>query len=200
VIAALRAASLTLERYGENLDPNDRRTLRSGFTRELARLEHLIEPPAPPPPQDFVVDDALRPVIAAEREAGLAVQSTLNGLRAHGRPEDLATVVHNLLVNARRHAPGSPVVIRAEHAGSDLRIYAEDCGPGIPPAERDSVFERGARGATTTCGPGSGLGLYVARTLMKEQGGEIDIADRPGGGASFVLTMPAATEAPIGAT
>ena len=194
VIAALRATSLTLERYGENLDPNDRQTLRSGFVRELARLEHLIEPPAPQPPRDFVVDDALQPVIAAEREAGLAVQSTLNGLRAHGRPEDLATVVHNLLVNARRYAPGSPVVLRAEHEGSDLRIYAEDRGPGIAPGERDLVFQRGVRGATTADGPGSGLGLYVAQTLMKEQGGEIGVTDRPGGGASFVLTMPAAAE------
>ncbi|HET7312287.1 MAG TPA: hypothetical protein VFJ17_13280 [Mycobacteriales bacterium] len=69
VIAALRAASLTLERYGDKLEANDRQTLRSGLTRELAQLEHLIEPPAPERTRDFDLQELSRP--AASEPAGV---------------------------------------------------------------------------------------------------------------------------------
>jgi len=112
------------------------------------------------------------------------------GCRAHGRPADFATVVQNLLVNARRHGRGGKVTIRVRDLGDEVQVCVEDRGHGIPEHLRVNAFERGVRGEQSG---GSGLGLYVARTLMLEQDGEIELVDRPGGGTVVVLTLPAAT-------
>jgi signal transduction histidine kinase len=191
-VAALRAATLTLETYGGRLEEDRRSELRSAIVDELGRLQHLVEAGGDKPVVEFGVAQALAPVIAAERENGLVIDAQLTAAPARGRPEDLATVVQHLLVNARRHAGGSDVVVRSWRSGPDLHVSVEDRGPGVPVAEREAVFARGVRGAASWTTPGSGLGLYVARRLMTEQAGSIEIHDRHGGGTTFLLTLPAA--------
>ena len=56
---------------------------------------------------------------------------------------------------------------------------------------RRSIFERSRRGSTSDGVEGSGLGLYVASRLMREQGGDLWVTDNPGGGAAFVMSLPA---------
>jgi signal transduction histidine kinase len=98
-----------------------------------------------------------------------------------------AEVVLVLLDNARRHAPGSPIEVRARELCTKVALYVEDRGNGVSEELRDRLFERGVcRGDTT----GSGLGLYVARRIMREQGGAIFVRSRPGGGTTFVLHFP----------
>ena len=192
-IAALRAAALTLERYGDRVDDVTQRSLRSSIVSELSRLERLIDPARPSSATRFSVEDALWPVIMAERQAGLVVHASVGVECAHGRAHDVARVVQTLLVNAQRYAPGSDVWVRAERAGREVRIHVVDRGPGLPSTEHESIFLRGSRGSTAEGGSGSGLGLYVARKLMAAQGGTIGVQDRPGGGADFVVTLPAAS-------
>jgi signal transduction histidine kinase len=188
VIAALKAASITLDRYDERLDTSVKHNLRSSLVSELARLERVIDGRRREPLQVFRLDVALGPVFTAERENGLVITNKLGSVKALGRPLELATVVQNLLVNARRYAPGSMVRISATSSGGRVQIFVEDRGPGVDPTQHELIFQRGYR-----CGPaetaGSGLGLYLARRLMREQDGEIVLRERSGGGASFVLSL-----------
>ena len=189
VIAALKAASITLDRYDERLETEVKHRLRSSLVSELARLERVIAGRREEPLRAFRLQPALQPLLIAEHENGMSIHADLSDFAVIGRPLELATVVQNLLVNARRHAPGSPVRITATHLHGQTRITVEDRGPGVDPSQRELVFARGHRGNSE--GSGSGLGLYLARRLMREQGGEISVRDRVGGGASFVLTLPA---------
>lgn len=188
VIAALKAASVTLDRYDARLDDEVKHRLRSSLVSELGRLEQVIDSRRQEPLQTFRLDVALSPVFVAERENGLTINNQLGSIRAVGRPLELATVVQNLLVNARHYASGTAVRIRAAVSAVGVQIFVEDRGPGVSPTEQERVFERGYRAASD--GTGTGLGLYLARRLMREQGGEIVLRERDGGGAMFVLSLP----------
>jgi signal transduction histidine kinase len=188
VIAALKAASITLDRYDERLDTKVKHSLRSSLVSELARLERVIDGRRREPLQEFRLDVALGAVLAAERENGLVITNKLGSVKALGRPLELATIVQNLLVNARRYAPGSMVRVSATSSGGRVQILVEDRGPGVDPTHHELVFQRGYQ-CNAGAGEGSGLGLFLARRLMREQGGEVVLRERDGGGASFVLTM-----------
>jgi two-component system sensor histidine kinase KdpD len=98
-------------------------------------------------------------------------------------------VLANLIENALRFSPpGSPVIVRAEHGSTELRIHVVDRGPGITVADRASIFQPFQRGA----GGGSGLGLAIARGFTEANGGRLWTQDDPAGG-HFVLAL--ATEA-----
>jgi signal transduction histidine kinase len=189
MIATLRAASTTLDRHADVLDFETARWLRDAMGLELERLDRLIQGDVRRPPERFELAGAVRPVLATLREEGLDLEDLLEPRWAFGRPEDLAEVVHNLVVNAGRHAPGSTVTLRCDTVGPSVRLLVEDRGPGVRPDLVDRLFERGV---TSDPSAGKGLGLHIGRRLMREQGGDLEVQDRPGGGASFVASLPAA--------
>ena len=108
-------------------------------------------------------------------------------------PELLAQVVRNLVANARRHA--DRVVLSAEAKGRRLSIAVDDDGPGIPPAQRELVFERFHRldSARDRTAGGSGLGLAIARSIVEAHGGRIAAGDSPLGGARVSFELPGFT-------
>lgn len=167
----------------------------AGIVRaELDRLIGLLDGSASPGPlRPFALGDALVPVLAAQRLAGLALRADPDELayRVLGRPAATAGVLANLLTNATRHAPGATVWVRALRAGHTVSVVVDDDGPGIPAAELATVALRGTRGADPVA-PGSGLGLYTAARAMAEQGGTLHVTERPGGGTRVVLTLPVA--------
>jgi two-component system sensor histidine kinase KdpD len=79
-------------------------------------------------------------------------------------------------------------------------ISVEDEGPGIPPGIEERIFEKFFRANPESSATGSGLGLSICRAIAEMHSGRIDAANRPGGGAVFVLTLkaeqPPATESP----
>lgn len=112
-----------------------------------------------------------------------------DGLATDCDRERVLEVLDNLLGNALRFAPaGSSVVLGAVDAGGAVVLSVDDAGPGVPEAEREHIFERGV----TTGGGGSGLGLPVSRALAEAHGGALEVTGAPGGGARFLLTLPAA--------
>jgi hypothetical protein len=109
-----------------------------------------------------------------------------------GNPERSYDVFATLLENARRHAAGATVTLRATRAEGWVSVAVEDSGPGLPASGTDRIFERGW--TTSDRRDGMGLGLYVARRLMEEQGGELVACNSPVGGARFLVRFPAAEE------
>ena len=191
-LAAIRCANGTLYRYAERLDERTKSTLVEALTKELGRLEGLVDPTISHPMIDFSLQELLGPLVATESSLGSEILLHVGDLAVHGRPVDTAAVVQNLLVNARRYAPGSVITVNASRRDGRVEIQVEDSGPGIPERERACVFERGMRGNTSQGVDGTGLGLFVSRRLMAEQHGSLHLRSGAAGGACFVLDLPAA--------
>ncbi len=102
----------------------------------------------------------------------------------------IGQVLANLLDNAHRYAPpGSLITVSGEVRGHCIALSVSDAGPGVPPGERESVFDRYVRFDT---GGRAGIGLTIAKTFVEAHGGRIWVEDAPGGGARFVFTLPLA--------
>jgi two-component system sensor histidine kinase MtrB len=158
--------------------------LMKGLVAEIRRVRALVAGRVGRP-RTFDLKAAIGPVIASAQASGVDVRSSVPaGVDVVGRRNCTAQVVLALLENSRKHAPGSPVALRVVERGDVLALCVEDRGPGIPQPLRGRVFDRGTRGEDST---GSGLGLCVARRLMAEQSGTIEVRPRPGGGTSFEL-------------
>jgi two-component system OmpR family sensor kinase len=108
-------------------------------------------------------------------------------------PDRLAQVIHNLAQNAVAHTPeGGLVRLSASANGRYVRFAVEDNGPGIPPGQRDRIFDRFHRtdiSRARTTG-GSGLGLAIARALVLAHGGHIRAGESPEGGARLEFDLP----------
>jgi signal transduction histidine kinase len=114
---------------------------------------------------------------------------------ALGDPARLAQVLELLLENAAKYAPvGVPVVVADWMADGEVRICVGDGGPGVPEAERESVFEPFVRLGDDRA-PGTGVGLFSARRLVGAMGGRLWIEDKPAGGSQFVIGLAAGEDA-----
>ncbi|MGH2451143.1 MAG: sensor histidine kinase, partial [Candidatus Limnocylindria bacterium] len=111
----------------------------------------------------------------------------------------MSQVLGNLVANAIRYSPAEGhVTLRGERRGGEVRLVVEDDGPGIPPTDRDRVFDKFYRlDRDRRSGGGTGLGLAIARTLVDLHGGRIWVEDAPAGGSAFVVTL-AAEDLPAG--
>ncbi|WP_338740074.1 HAMP domain-containing sensor histidine kinase [Haloplanus salilacus] len=106
--------------------------------------------------------------------------------------EMLSSVFRNILENAVRHSEkGSPEVTVACRVGPEtVRVRIADDGPGIPDDRKDRIFGKGEKGMDS---PGSGIGLYLVRTLTEQFGGEVWVEDNEPRGAVFVVELPVHT-------
>jgi signal transduction histidine kinase len=103
----------------------------------------------------------------------------------------IAQVLENLLTNANKYAPDSPVTIQIHQEGHRLRVNVIDQGPGIPTEHIPHLFERFYRiPETSSSVRGTGLGLYICRKIVEAHGGEIGVESKPGQGSNFHFTLP----------
>jgi signal transduction histidine kinase len=98
-------------------------------------------------------------------------------------------VLANLTTNALRHTPrdGTVTVSVADAADGIIRFEVLDTGPGIPPDERATIFDRFVSSADTG---GTGLGLAIAKRLVETHDGRIEALDAPGGGTTMRVDLP----------
>jgi two-component system, OmpR family, sensor histidine kinase KdpD len=97
----------------------------------------------------------------------------------------------NLVENAAKYTPaGSSIILAAEMSGRFLKIVVSDNGPGLPLGKEEAVFEKFTRGERESAKPGVGLGLAICRAIVEAHAGTIHTERTPGGGASFVFTLP----------
>jgi signal transduction histidine kinase len=107
----------------------------------------------------------------------------------------LDQILDNLLDNAEKHTRSVEdrlVAVTARRDDDWLRIEVADNGPGIPRSQRRAMFRPFDRAEDAVGRPGLGLGLAVARSLARAQGGELELAGKDSPGATFVLTLPRA--------
>ncbi|MDZ7702563.1 MAG: PAS domain-containing sensor histidine kinase [Halobacteriales archaeon] len=102
--------------------------------------------------------------------------------------EMLSSVFGNLLRNGVQHnpAPAPSVVITASVDGECVVVRVADDGPGIPDAAKDRIFGKGEKGLDSE---GTGIGLYLVRTLVEQFGGEVHVEDNEPEGAVFVVRL-----------
>lgn len=161
---------------------------------EIHRLEDLLRGSAGPSPQRppalYDVEPVLQGLVALHRAAGTDVRLESDaGLRAVGSPETLAQVMTNVLANAERHAPGSPVRVTGMRWHDRVVIRVRDFGPGVDPGLEEAVLERGVHDASRG---GSGLGLSVCRRMLEAEQGSIVIRRRrpTAPGCTVVVELP----------
>jgi len=128
------------------------------------------------------------------RDARLEVNtSTVSGGRVRGDADGLRRAIDNLAENAARHA-GSRVAFSVAEEGGVVRLWIDDDGPGIPPTDRDRVFERFVRldAARARDDGGSGLGLAIVAEIVAAHRGTVAIGDSPLGGTRVEVKLPRA--------
>lgn len=121
------------------------------------------------------------------------VRSIETGLRLHGDPDMIHTVINNLVSNALKFTPhGGTVGMAAARRSEQVVIEVADRGVGIDPGDRERVFEPFYRGEGTNDPrvPGTGLGLAICRDLVRAHGGEIVIVERKGWSTVFRVSLP----------
>ncbi len=157
----------------------------------LAKLEGDDARPVEPFAVGWLVDE----IVKVRRELHPQVQIDVD-LRVVGTVIADAGEIHealaNVVDNAIKYAPGSPIAIAIDspRAGT-IVISVSDRGPGIPPADRASIFERFFRGATRGEVEGSGLGLAIAKRALERAGGSLVLDPAYADGTRFVLTLRA---------
>jgi len=172
----IEASAVSLHWHRDRLASAQIDELVGGLVAEIRRVR-LMTDGRTEAVRPFDLGDAIEPVIACARGAGLHVHyAPAAQVVVDGSQERAAQVLVGLLDNVRRHAQSSSVDIRVEVLDDVVDVVVEDHGTGIPPALRQRVFDRGVTGNASS---GSGLGLHIARRLMIEQGGSISL--RPGG-------------------
>lgn len=136
--------------------------------------------------------------VAPDREIGLEIAPDAGPLVVSGDDARLRQVLGNLLTNALTHTPPEATVtvrLRAESGFAVLEVV--DTGPGLTPEQAERVFERfyrvdAARTRRADGASGAGLGLAIVAALVAAHQGTVEVAQTPGGGATFRVRLPLA--------
>lgn len=209
----LKSPLATLRQYAEVARTHPERVseqeLGEVVLEEGGRLERLVqgmlvlaradEGALRPEPVDVDLDDLLLEEARRMRGAGLAVDTSgVRATRVRGDAALLAQLVRNLVDNAARHArSGIALAVTAGADGTKVALLVDDDGDGIPPPDRDRVFDRFVRldDARARDTGGSGLGLSIAREIARAHGGDVHVEAAPSGGARLRVELPAAASA-----
>jgi signal transduction histidine kinase len=170
----------------------DRLSALSGELLDLSRLDAAVPLRSEPVELGEIVRAVAAEFELRARERSTSVSVILPEASCWGRgdPDAVARVVRILLDNALRYGPrGAPISVEAHSGGGHARITVSDRGPGIPPDERDRIFERFHRGSAAGSSGGFGLGLAIGRELARRMGGELDVDPDGSEGTHFALTL-----------
>ena len=133
---------------------------------------------------------------AAEASVALDVSVEPDLLQVAGDPESLAELLDNLVSNAIKYTPaGGQVRVTAARQGDEVVLAVSDTGIGVPPEERERVFEEfyRATNARETGKEGTGLGLSIVRAIVDAHQGRIEVESDPGRGSTFRALLPASS-------
>jgi signal transduction histidine kinase len=108
-----------------------------------------------------------------------------------GDPGRLRQIVSNLIDNAVKYSPtGTPVDVDVRQLNGAVVVVVSDHGLGISADDQQLIFEKFGRASGGSSKPGTGLGLYIARSIAEAHGGTVEVSSEPGHGATFTLSVP----------
>jgi two-component system OmpR family sensor kinase len=166
----------------------------------LARADAGREVPAVPVDLSAVAREAAAEAgaLSSDHPLSLDVQEPVT---VGGVADDLHRLAGNLIENALLHTPpGTPVTVSVRREDDCALLEVADRGSGVPDGLRERVFERFASGGGDGLGVrgrGSGLGLAIVKAVADAHGGRVELSEAAGGGARFVVRLPAIDEAPV---
>jgi two-component system, NtrC family, sensor histidine kinase GlrK len=180
VVSIMRDNSVKLQRLIEDL---------LDYQRALHAAASLA---ARPTALDSLIRDAVRPHELVMQSKGQQLTLELDKINVEVDAEKLVSIVDNLVGNAVKFTPpGGAIAIGARANGDEAVIDVIDSGPGVPPEERDAIFDSFFRGRAKPSGriEGTGLGLAIAREFAEAHGGRLQVMPRSSG-AHFRVTLP----------
>jgi len=182
--------------------------LLSSARRQAGRLQRLIEdllvvsridrgaiPVHPEPVPLKTMFDEVNRVVSIEPK--MTVEPA--DLSVYVDRDHFSRILINLVENAAKYAPDSAVEMYAWQKAQRAMIAVVDHGPGVPPAARETIFQRFTQidQSDTRSRGGTGLGLSIVKSLAEAMHGSVRVEDTEGGGATFVLDFPAAASIPV---
>jgi signal transduction histidine kinase len=209
-MASVVGSAQTLRQRWRELNPDHRESFLALISSETERLAALVADVLDTSRIDAgtftyrfadvdlgaLVRDSVAGISLAQDEVSVVanVHGELPSVR--GDRDRLQQVMTNLLDNAVKFSPaGEEVMVNAFQQDSRVRIEVSDRGPGVPPDQQRLIFEKFGRGNITGSPgtPGTGLGLYIARSIAEAHGGVLEVSSAPNEGATFTLSLPVDT-------
>lgn len=206
-MAAVIGAARTLEDRWRTLAPEQREAFLALIADETTRLAALIGDVLDTSRIEAgtfsyrfedvdlgrLVAEAVDAATLAQQDVRVVASIVPSPPTIRGDRERLRQVLANLIDNAVKYSPeGGTVRVTVAAENGEARISVADEGPGIPADQQHRIFEKFGR-ADVPGGskPGTGLGLFIARSIAEAHGGTIAVRSRPEAGATFTLTLPA---------
>jgi PAS domain S-box-containing protein len=201
-LTSILGFAVTLKERSRSLDTESRAQMEDQLVQQARRLQHLLT--------DLLDVDRLRhglvqvtveptdiaalvegAVAAVQRADGRIVDLQTTPIVAKVDPAKLERIVENLVDNALKHTPpGTSVSVSVTSTNQAMLLRVDDSGPGIADGQKQEIFEPFTRGDGTSGAPGTGIGLALVAQFAALQGGRAWVEDRPGGGASFRVSLP----------
>ncbi len=198
-----------LLRTGRTVDEARRQQYYEVFARETERLQHFVEtlldfgrieagaqryalePADPALVVSRIVEQFRARPEAARHSLEIEAGDTLPSIRVDA--DAFSHALSNLLDNAAKYSPDdAPIRVVVERAGSRVAVRVRDHGPGVPAGERRRIFQKFVRGAAArhSAVKGTGVGLAMARQIVRAHHGDIQIESEPSGGSTFSILLP----------
>jgi signal transduction histidine kinase len=205
-MAAVIGSARTLQQRWRQLAPEQRESFLSLIADETGRLATLIGDVLDtsrieagtfsftfePVDVGRLVEESVAQAALSQDEVGVHAEVKRPLPAVRGDRERLRQVLANLIDNAVKYSPaGDAVDVSAQAEDGRVEVVVRDRGPGIPAEQQRLIFEKfgRARGGGAVK-PGTGLGLFIARSIAEAHGGTLEVASEPGRGAAFTLALP----------
>jgi signal transduction histidine kinase len=205
-MAAVIGAARTLQARWRELQPEQRESFLALIGDETTRLAALIGDVLDTSRIDAgtfsyrfsdvdiaaLVRDTVAMAAVGQDEVPIVVEATPDAVVVRGDPERLRQIFGNLIDNAVKYSPaGELVEVRVTQSNGAVLVSVRDRGPGIKAADQQLIFEKFGRVGGGDAKPGSGLGLFIARSIAETHGGTVAVSSAPGHGSTFTVELPA---------
>ena len=204
-MAAVIGAARTLEARWRELQPEQRQAFLALIGDETTRLAALVGDVLDTSRIDAgtfsyrfgdvdvaeLVHESVATPAVAQGEVPITADVPPIVPLVRGDAQRLRQVLGNLIENAVKYSPaGSPVQVRVSPMNGNVTVSVRDEGSGIGSDDQRLIFEKFGRVSGGNTKPGTGLGLYIARSIAEAHGGSLAVASAQGRGATFTLTLP----------